>query len=397
MRILFTFAGGSGHFEPLVPVARAARAASHGVAFGCGPSMASIVAAAGFDVTPMGDRAASGPTPLPLRPFDAIREYEEFRDRFAGRAARDRAPLTLALCEAWRPDVIVCDETDFGAMIAAERLGLPYASVLVMATGAFVGASAVGPTLSALRARHALPVDAELEMLRRYLVLNPFPPGFRDQAHPLPPTGHSIHLELPRLSDDGALGGFRPIPSAPTVYLTLGTVFNLESGDLFSRALAGLRELPVNVIATVGREVDPAELGPQPGHIVVTQYIPQAVVLPRCDLVVAHGGSGSVLGALAHGRPMVIIPMGADQPDNAKRCVELGLGRALDPVAATPGTIRDAVAAVLADPGFRGAAEGMRDEIAALPGPTHAVALLERLALSRRPVFLDGSRQPAGG
>jgi MGT family glycosyltransferase len=163
------------------------------------------------------------------------------------------------------------------------------------------------------------------------------------------------------------------------VYFTLGTVFNLESGDLFARVLAGLRDLPINVIATVGREIDPAEFDPQPANIRIERYIPQTVILPLCAAVVSHGGSGSVIGALAHGLPSVLIPMGADQPLNAARCAALGVGLALDAVAATPEAIRAAVATVLENPGYRAAAERLRDEIAALPGPEHAVRLLEQL------------------
>ena len=117
----------------------------------------------------------------------------------------------------------------------------------------------------------------------------------------------------------------------PLVYFTLGTIFNLESGDLFERVLAGLSGLPVSVVVTVGREVDPKALGPQPGNVRVEQYVPQSLLLPRCDLVVSHAGSGSVVGALAHGLPMVLLPIGADQPLNAARCEALGVARVLDP------------------------------------------------------------------
>jgi catechol 2,3-dioxygenase-like lactoylglutathione lyase family enzyme len=79
----------------------------------------------------------------------------------------------------------------------------------------------------------------------------------------------------------------------------------------------------------------------------------------------------------------VLSPMGADQPRNAARCAELGLARVLDAVAATPAAVRDAVSGVLADPGYRRAAERLRDEIAAQPGPEDAVRLLERIARPR--------------
>jgi MGT family glycosyltransferase len=159
----------------------------------------------------------------------------------------------------------------------------------------------------------------------------------------------------------------------PTVYFTLGTVFNTGSHDLFSRVLAGLRELPANVVVTVGERVDPAEFGPLPGHI------PQALLLPQCDLVVSHGGSGSVIRALAHGLPSVLLPLGADQPHNAQRCVELGTSRVLDPAIVTPEEVRTTVSAVLADEGYRRAAARIQDEINALPGPQQTVPLLERL------------------
>jgi MGT family glycosyltransferase len=144
--------------------------------------------------------------------------------------------------------------------------------------------------------------------------------------------------------------------------------------------LEGLRELPIHIVTTVGRDLDPAQLGPQPRHVRIERYLPQAEILPRCRAVVSHAGSGSVLGALAHGLPSVLLPMGADQPQNAARCDELGVARVLDASRATPQTVRDAVADVLADPSCRMAAERIADEIAALPGPERTVALLEHLA-----------------
>lgn len=384
MRALFTFAGGHGHFVPLTAVARAAAAAGHTVAFGCAPAMVPAVEAGGFTALALGAGAARAAERLPLRPLDAAREAREFRDRFARRAARERAPEAIALCGAWQPDVLVCDETDFGAMVAAERLGLPYATVIVIAAGGFVRADVVGEALAELRAAHGLAPDPDLAMLRRHLVLSPVPPSFRDPADPLPATAHAFR---PWVRPDGAPA---PRPAwlsspggAPAVYFTLGTVFNVESGDLFARVLAALRSLPIEVVATVGPQVDPAELGVQPAHVHVRRYVAQERILPHCRLVLSHAGSGSVLGALAHGLPSVLIPLGADQPLNAARCEGLGVARVLDPIAATADDVREAVANVLADESYRRAAERLRDEVAALPGPEHAVRLLERLAASR--------------
>jgi UDP:flavonoid glycosyltransferase YjiC (YdhE family) len=385
--MMFTFAGGSGHFEPLVPLARAALAAGHGVAFSGEPALSATVERAGFVMFPSGPNT-SATQRRPLLAVDRAREDRALRNSYAGRIARGRAVDLLDVWAAWRPDLVVCDEVDFGSMIAAERRGLPYASVNVMAAGSFVRPELVGDPLNALRAEHALPPDPQLDMLGRYLVLSPFPPGFRHPAFPLPATAHAFR------PDAGVAAPAAPPwpasrPGAPTVYFTLGTVFNLESGDLFARALAGLSELPINLVVTVGRQIDPQEFGPQPAHVHLERFIPQASVLPHCDLVVSHGGSGSVGGALAHGRPMVLIPLGADQPLNADRVAALGLGRVLDPVTATPGDVRDAASDVLADPRCRRAAERLRDEMAALPGPEYAVGLLEGLRAKGWPVGAD--------
>jgi len=386
LRVLFAFAGGSGHVDPLVPIAAAAEARGHTVAVTGKAAIVPAVEALGFSVFPTGPGGTELSTKrLPLLELSSEREDEVLRDGFAGHIARRRAGDILELSADWRSDLIVCDEADFGSMAAAERLGLPYATVLVIAAGSFVRHELVAAPLATLRAEHGLPSDPEGAMLSRYLVLSPFPPGYRDPAHPLPATAHSFRPLT--VNPDGAPQWPVGLPGAPTVLFTLGTVFNRESGDLFERVLAGLRELPLNVVATVGPQIDPEELGPPSRNVHLARYIPQSLVLPHCRAVVSHGGSGSVMGALAHGLPLVLLPMGADQPHNAARCVELGVARVLDAVRATPEAVREAVSAVLSEGAYRRAAERLRDEIAALPGPEHAVALLERLVRERRPLL----------
>jgi UDP:flavonoid glycosyltransferase YjiC (YdhE family) len=389
VRMLFTFAGGSGHLDPLVPIARAAEAAGHTIAFAGRPWMIPKVEALGLSAFATGSDVGLTPKRLPLAAVDLQRDMQDIGTGFGRRIARERATDMLVLCAAWQPDLLVCEETDFGPMVVAERLGLPYATVLVIAAGSFVRPDTVAGPLNEVRAEHGLPPDPELAMLSRYLVLSPFPPSYRDPAFPLPAVAHSIRpLTLDTAPSDPVPAWLTRMNGVPTVYFTLGTVYNMESGDLFQRVLAGLRDLPINLIVTVGRDIDPAEFGPQPANIHIERYIPQSVLLPQCDAVVSHGGSGSVIGALAYGLPMVLIPMGADQPLNAVRCAELGVAQVLDAVAVSPEAVRAAVAIVLANPSYRQAAERLRNEMAALPAPAYAVMLLERLAPEHRPFSL---------
>jgi UDP:flavonoid glycosyltransferase YjiC (YdhE family) len=378
VRILFAFAGGAGHAEPLIPIAGATQNAGHTVAITGKPSIVAPIEERGFAVFGTGSDGASPSSRTPLLSLDAEREDRVLRDGSAGHVARRRAADVLELSARWRPDLLVCDEVDFGGMLAAERLGVPHATVLVIAAGSFVRASVVAEPLELIRTELGLPADPGFELLSRDLVLSPFPPSFRDPAFPLPATAHSICLENPAPPVVSAPWPVH-LPEAPTVYATLGTVFNLESGNLFERLLEGLGDLEANVIATVGRQIDPADLGKVPSNVHIERYLPQALVLPYCDAVVSHGGSGTVLGALAHGLPMVLLPMGADQPLNAARCEELGVARVIDAPDATAATIREAADSVLTDPGYRLRATRFADELAALPGPEQAVALLERL------------------
>lgn len=383
MRMLFTFAGGNGHFEPLLPIARAAQSVGHTIAFANRAGMSPTVQSKGFPSFPTGTDFGDTADRFPLLAVDMTREDQALAQFFAGRLARERCGDITALCAAWKPDLIVCDEIDFGSMLAAERLGIPYASVLVIASGSFVRPSVVGDSLNALRAELNLPPDPELTMLSRHLVLSPFPRSYRDPAFPLPPTAQLVRLHtLDQASDTPIPDWLSRHSNNPLVYFTLGTVFNRESGDLFARVITGLRDLPITLVVTVGPHIDPAELGSQPANVHIEQFIPHALILPHCDLIVSHGGSGSVLGALARGIPSVLIPMGADQPLNAARCEALGVARVLDPITASPEIIREAVSIILSDLSYRQAAEQLRDEIAAMPTPAHIIPLLEQLVAS---------------
>jgi len=94
--------------------------------------------------------------------------------------------------------------------------------------------------------------------------------------------------------------------------------------------------------------------------------VPQVDVFGHASVVVTHGGSGTTLGALSAGLPLVVVPLFADQPDNARRVEAVGAG-----VTATPPGMREAIDAVLAEPKFARAAQRLAQEIAWLP-PTDA-------------------------
>jgi len=322
VRFLFGFVGGTGHLAPQLPIARALKAAGHDVAFSTYFPMVTEVEAAGFEAFATGPHVAKPPITKPLLEPDQQREDKVMRHVFAGRLAREREASVPEHVEVFRPHVLVCDETDFGAQIAAARLGLAFAIVLIGPTGAFPRAE-------------DMPAPAEL-------VLSGFPPSLR--RVPLPANAHVF---TPYAAKDA---------EGDAIYFTLGTIFIHECGDLPERVLAGLEGF--EVIETV------------------TRFVPQAEVLPRCRAVVSHGGSGTLVASLAHGLPSVLIPLGADQLVNAARAEELGIARVLHAIDTTPDDVRDAVLEVTGDPAYAASALAIRDEMAALPGPESAVQLL---------------------
>lgn len=169
------------------------------------------------------------------------------------------------------------------------------------------------------------------------------------------------------------------LPARPTVYVTMGTVFN-QSAEVFTTVLEGLRDEAVNVIVTVGASGDPALLGPQPDSVHVERFIPQTQLLPHCDLIISHAGSGATLGALAAGLPMLAIPQGADQFLNAGAIVEAGAGLRLLPAELTSIAVRDATNRLLQDRRFADVARAQRAAIGEMPAPASVVPRLEALA-----------------
>ncbi len=139
MRFLFTFTGGTGHFLPTVPFARALAERGHTIAYACQEAMVPVVRARGWEAM-----ASGGSTLLdsgqrrPLSPLDRVAEKEVIRIFFAGKIARERAQRLGDVVEAFQPDVIVRDEMDLGAAVLAEAYDLPHAAVVVIAAGGFL-------------------------------------------------------------------------------------------------------------------------------------------------------------------------------------------------------------------------------------------------------------------
>lgn len=390
MRVLLTVQPGSGHWFPLVPFAQAIEAAGHEVAFASTPDTCSALKAIGYQAFPAGADETSEEEDARQKHMANFSPQERaafmWTNVFAGSRAERRLPDMLALMRDWRPDVVLRELTEFTGCIAAEQLDIPHAAVQITAFSP-ARHRLIIPQLNRLRESVGLSADSHQDMLYRYLLLSPRPPRFQDPDAPLPATTHLVrYVGFNRSGGDALPSWVKEMPDRPTIYATLGTVFNQLTG-LFHAILDALRDEEINVILTVGRNMDPAAFGTQPPHIHIERYIPQSLLLPHCDLVINHGGSGTIMDALGHGLPMVIIPIAADQPANARTCARLEVARVIELDNRTPGAIREATQEALYNPRYRRNAEQVRAEMNALPGLEHAVVLLERLVIERVPLL----------
>jgi UDP:flavonoid glycosyltransferase YjiC (YdhE family) len=391
MRILFTFRSTEGHFHPLVPIARAAERAGHEVVFATQAQYAAPLQHSGFRAFPTRTFRSDTVAFPELRSLqgDALVRFI-LRYIWSAETAQMAVDL-LDIIERWRPDLIVRESSEFGACIVAERLGIPYAVVEILAAGYTPEWQAsISAGLADVLAEHGLPPDPGLRIAERQLVLNPFPPRYqREGGRTTGSPRFSIRpTPFDQSGDEGMPAWIDRLPTRPTAFLTLGTGSHTSlQTAIFEAFIKGLAEEPLNLIVAVGRNNDPTAFGSLPPNVWIERYVPQTLVFPRCDVVICHAGSGSVMAALTHGLPLVLVPNSADQPQNAGRCAELEVARVLDWVTLDPMIARAAVRDVLSTSSYRQSAEKLRAEIEALPGPEQAVTILERLVADQELVL----------
>ena len=392
VRVLCTCLPGFGHFLPLTPLARAGADAGHQIAFATAAAFCPQVEKLGFAAFPAGlsfsaqlEEAARRFPEQHAMPFGKERFVSFVPRMLAGVAAPSRAAELVPILRDWRPDVLVHEETEFGGPMAAEAAGIPYADHSVGILRPLEMARLAGEIIAPLW--DAWDIDlGPFGGLFRYLYLDVCPPSLQapeietiDVAEPM----QNAHIDAGDASLPEWVEELRPVP---TVYVSLGTLH--QSREVFLAILEGLQDEDLEVIVTIGADVGSAQLGPQPDNVHVEAFIPQAALLPRCDLVINQGGT-AILPILAHGLPLLILPQAANQFHNAEACVAAGVARSLLPSEVNAEAVRTEVHALREDSGYGERARALAREIEAMPGPEHGVGLLERLAHERRPLTRD--------
>jgi MGT family glycosyltransferase len=169
---------------------------------------------------------------------------------------------------------------------------------------------------------------------------------------------------------------WRPDDARPLVLVGFSTTFQNQT-DALRRVIDAVGSLDVRAVVTTGPSIDPSSLT-APSNVHVCRSAPHGALMQEAAAVVTHAGHGTVIRALAAGVPLVCMPMGRDQNENAARVVYHGVGLRLSPAAASS-KIRDAIRTAIETPGYRERARALGEQIVRDARESPAVRVLEEL------------------
>jgi UDP:flavonoid glycosyltransferase YjiC (YdhE family) len=389
VRALFSSTRGAGHFNPLVPFARAFGRAGHEVLLAGPPDLAGPADAAGFEFwqfdPPPEDELGATWARVPELPPEEANEVV-IGEIFGRLNTTAGLPRLRAACEEWRPDAVLRDPNEYGSALAAELHDTPHGRVAIgLASSEELALGIAAGAIDAIRQAEGLPPDPGADVLRRSPYLSVFPQTLDEGAQPDTRRFHDPAWDQP----SGELPDWWPgREDDPLVYVTFGSVAGsfAQALPVYDAAMRAVAELPVRVLLTVGRDLDLDALPDLPDNLRVERWVPQQNVLGHAAAAVVHGGSGSTLGAIAAGVPLVVVPLFADQPQNARRVAEVGAGVAVEPnredADATIRLLRDAIRTVLDEPSYGQRARALADELRAEAPVDEVVPLFEGFARS---------------
>lgn len=416
-RYLFVTVEGGGNVPPILGLARRMRAHGHDVRVLGDPALGHDARALDLDFAPFvhaphhnmrnrdNDRVRDWTIRNPLRHLKVMLDHVAFDPALA--YARD----TLAQIEEFAPDALALDYLVVGASIGAEKARLPYALLMhtpyalpapglpPLGTGLLPGKTFLGrqrdrllgwasklwidrigrTKINATRAALSLPplahltdlphkADQILVMTARgfdYASRVTLPDNVRYVGPGLDDPAWTEPYQLPLDGDD-----------MPLVVVGLGSTFQNQLATT-TNVIDALGSLPVRGLVTLGKVFEPQMLR-APANVALVRSAPHHAVFPQARVVICHGGHGTVLKALSYGLPVLCLPFGRDQHDNAARVEACGAGLRLR-ANASPAKIRRAVERLLVDPSFRANAARLAEEIAEDGRSDPAVTALEGL------------------
>ena len=364
MRVLLSSTAGEGHVQPMLPLAGALRDQGHQVVWAAPPEAQRRVEEAGLEVRRSGrdvswcgaEYARRWPEALDL-PVEAATVHMYPR-LFGAVAASAAHPDLMRIARDVEPDLVVHEAAEYAAPAVADALG-----VRAVTHGIGLGIrSALVAEACALASAPAPTTWVDL-----------CPPSLRTAEAPEPPGALALRAAtldplpgdaLPEAVEDALASA----DGRPVVHVTFGTVYaDPVALRETAEAVAALGALVI-VVGTLDAPVP---------SVVVADYAPYSLLLPRCQAVVSQAGAGVLLKTLAAGVPQLCLPKAAtDQFRNAGACEASGAGLRLVGADATPTAIAAATGRLLDEASFTTTARRIAAEIAAMPSPADVARTL---------------------
>ena len=140
--------------------------------------------------------------------------------------------------------------------------------------------------------------------------------------------GEDYIFTVPLMENNFSNDTSRQIPfeamKKPIVYISLGSIISYKG--FYKKCIRTFANKDMSIILNTGR-IKPEWLGKIPDNIYAYSFVPQIDVLRHSNVFLTHCGMNSVIEAMSYGVPMVVMPLINDQVSNAKRIIEIGIGK----------------------------------------------------------------------
>jgi UDP:flavonoid glycosyltransferase YjiC (YdhE family) len=378
MRALVVTWAPGGNLPPLLAAASLLAARGHGVEVLTSTATRGAVERAGLPAS------AYQRTPDP----DTRTVFEHQAGEILATAAGAHVAYDVAdVLRATRPDLLIADCMLAAAFAAGEAAETPTAAVVhffygparrqMLARGG--GWTTDVEQLNATRRRLDLPsVKRGLEAWERPELVLVTAPRWLDVDLEYPPN--VVHAGPLGVRTD--IGGHERAGKRPRIMLSFSTTVMEGQRQAVQRICDGVARAGVDVILTLGPALARSALRIS-SNVEVATWIDHDRLLPTCAAAITHGGLGTTLRALAHGVPLLLVPLGRDQAFNAARVTQYGAGIQLAPNAG-PIDVGAALQRLLDERSFPEAAARAAMRIAAEAPDRRAADVLERCSPPRQ-------------
>ncbi len=387
MRIIITVQPAYGHFHPLASLARELVKCNHELCFVTSKSFTPKIIAAGFKCQPLGLDWEESKACETFKELSGIVDRNEInlfwmKHIFAGETAKYMIPDLLKFSRKWQPDLIIHDPYEFAGALISEYLSIPRikSGPMVLLPSSKL-CKMVSDSISEHRKNLGLPADEDLSFYYDCTELA-FIPRFLISKDIC--LSRNVYFLRPQICDEAVYENSSKLFDKidirkKIIYATLGTVFHcfpekwsaIFDAVRYNSRYSIISSIPDRQIIDLFKHYS--------NNIFVTDYISQSLVYKYCDLVINHGGLNTIISAVLHGIPSIIMPIGADNFYNARQCESEGIARIVYFDKKPVENLKIAIEDIMSNKIYCEKISLLRKKIKQMPEVTKGIEIIEKL------------------